>query len=352
MNYKYKYTSRLCLIFIFTFMCLVSSCTYDYFEDETNYIVYVPKADENKLSESGGTYLIDDVKILIYADPNTDLEKHTYTSVPALKDTRHKVGNFGYRIHPGNHKVFCFSNITSVDFKDTSLSSDAYFELIQSTETTETNAYNAPSRILLDKKEPFITYPGPVITDTAYFDHKYVGQICFALKNMETASPALTYDNIASVQIVATNVGTRQNFSSITDSINTRSTRNSINDKIILKTTLSKNLPQEFSDYSYAFGNYYFPSLDASLEGVTGEIPMEFALSFLDASGETIIKLTIPLVDDNYNPRVLHMNETIWIGIDGNKISIFTIGTPEEWDSNILSGNGNEPGAGGGGVIM
>lgn len=349
MNYKYKYTNRFCLIFIITFMCLVSSCTYDYFEDETNYIVYVPKADHNKLSESGGNYLIKDVKILIYEDPNFGLERHTYIDVPELKDPRYKVGNFGYRIHPGDHDVFCFSNITSIEFKDTDLLNDAYFEL---TQATETNTYNAPSRILLDKKEPFIIYPGPVITDTAYLDHKYVGQICFAMKNMQVLSPALTYDNVASVRIVASNVGTKQSLSSITDSINTRSTRNNINDKIVLTSTLEKNLPPAFSNYDYGFKNYYFPSLDSSLEGISGEIPIEFVISFLDASDNVITSLNTSLVDSSYNPRVLHMNETIWIGLDGNDITIITIGAPEEWNSDILAGEGNESGAGDGGINM
>ena len=47
MNKKY-YSQFFYLLAVLPALLYFSSCTYDYFEDETNYIVYVPKADENK----------------------------------------------------------------------------------------------------------------------------------------------------------------------------------------------------------------------------------------------------------------------------------------------------------------
>lgn len=331
MNNKYKYLSKLCLISIITFMCFVSSCTYDYFEDETNYVVYVPKADENKVTN--GQYQINDVRILIYGD--VGFEKHTHVDIPFFDNPRYKVGNFYYRIYPGQHNVFCFSNTTGIDFRDLDIFTDAYFELTQ----TDNNIYTSPPRALLDTKMPIITYPGPLVIDTAHFERKYVGQICVAVKNMQKINSSLTSANISSVRIIATNVGVKQSLSSITDSINTRSTRNNINDKIILTSNISKDLPIEFSSYEFGFANYYFPSLDPISEGVTNEIPIELNVSFLDASGNVIgSSIDVALYDDNFNPRVLHMNETIWIGLDGNNIHVFTINSPLEWNPIILGG--------------
>ncbi|MFV0419695.1 MAG: hypothetical protein ACK5KT_13320 [Dysgonomonas sp.] len=323
------------LYFIVLSVCVsFASCTYDYFEDESNYVVYIPKADENKITD---TYKIDDVSILIY---NDNLEKERYSYYPFDENARTKAGNFNFKLFPGEHSVYCFTNIPEISFSDIDAYSTARFSLKQD----ENGYYEEPPVIMLENRKPIIRFPGPVVIDTAWFDTKYVGRICVAFKNLTNLNPALTLDNIKKVEILAQGVGVVQYLSEITDISNTRSSKYNTNDKMKLTSQLYEN---PYQDYEFGFANYYFPSLVSSTPGGATE-PISLELSFLNSNNQPI---TTPLVVDLINRTtneaiILHMNETLMITVDGNNIQILHLDDPHDWDPNIEPGGNNTPGGG------
>lgn len=346
MTNKNKYTVNFILSAFLVMMCFSTSCTYDYFEDETNYVLYVPKADINKRTD---TYKIDEVKLFIYN--NSIVEKDIYTFSPFDNNARTKVGNYNQKLFPGEHNVFCFSNIKGLTFSDTQSYQLSHFSLSKisgSSESSEEDYYQEPLGVLLDTKKPLIRFPGPVVVDTAYMEHRYVGRICFAFKNLTNLSSQLTFENIKSVETIAEGVGTVQYLSQITDSIHTRSTRMSENDKMKLTAKLFENPSQGFD---FGFQNFYFPSLayDQQEGGASDEQPISLLLSFRDAANKEIYSLRVDIVDrlNGYKPIILHMNQTLLVKVDGNDVQIITLTDPMDWNPVIDPNDNTNPGGGG-----
>lgn len=333
MNNIHKYTIRLCFSSILICLCLLSSCTYDYFEDETNYVVYAPKADVNKRTE---TYKVDDVRIFIY---NTDLEKHRYSLNPFEDNARTTVGNFNFKLLPGLHPVHCFSNFPGIEFSEIESYNTAKFSLQKS----ENGYYKEPPVILSEYLEPNIHFPGPLVMDTAWFEHKYVGRICVVFKNLERVDSKLSIDNIKQVELVASGVGTVQYLSNISDSLNTRSSRNNPSDKMLLTTKLYKD---PYPGFEFGFENYYLPSPDLSSEGNSSE-PINFEIRFIGDNNTIISTLHIEVIDDNQQPIVLHMAETLIVKIDGKDVQVLTLKDLLDWNTSIEKGEDNTPGGGG-----
>lgn len=323
------------LYFIVLSVCVCfASCTYDYFEDESNYVVYIPKADVNKITD---TYKIDDVSILIY---NDNLEKERYSYYPFDENARSRAGNFNFKLFPGEHSVYCFTNIPEIAFSDIDAYSTARFSLNQD----ENGYYEEPPAITLENRKPLIRFPGPVVVDTAWFETKYVGRICVAFKNLTNLNPALTLNNIKKVEVLAQGVGVVQYLSEITDISNTRSSKYNTNDRMKLTSQLYEN---PYQDYEFGFANYYFPSLVTSTSDAATE-PISLELRFLNSNDQLI---TTPLVVDVINRTtneaiILHMNETLVVAIDGNNIQILHLDSPYDWDPNIEPGGNNTPGGG------
>ncbi|HMM03129.1 MULTISPECIES: hypothetical protein [unclassified Dysgonomonas] len=314
----------------------LSSCTYDYFEDETNYEIYVPKADKNIRTE---TYSIEDLSIFIY---NDELKKERYSDNPFSENARSRLGNFNFRLYPGSYNVYCFTNAQGTLFQDLNIYSQARFDLQQSTDGT----YKEPSAIYLEYRTPTINFPGPVVSDTAFFERKYVGRICIAFKNLFKLDASLTYTNIKKIDIEASGVGVTQYLLALKDSTSTRSSRNSTSDIMRLS---GKTFDVEYKDFEFGVQNYYFPSPDLSGEGRERE-PIVLKLNFIGQSDNTLSVLTIPFTDKMGIPIVLHMNETHIIEVDGNNIQIMRLEDPEKWNPQIETEENSGPGGGGIGV--
>lgn len=99
------------LIVLFTGVAVLlslASCTYDYFEDETNYQVFVPEVLNKTVS---------DCRVLVYNDAGT-LVGARYATSPWDKDPRMEAGLFSFRLTPGEYKVYCYTNTDSLTFVD------------------------------------------------------------------------------------------------------------------------------------------------------------------------------------------------------------------------------------------
>lgn len=333
---KIKHTGTYYIsIILMICMCFMSSCTYDYFDDETNYVVYVPKADENERTD---TYKIEDLTILIY-NPSS-LEKERRSSFPFDDNARTRVGNFNFKLFPGEHSVFCLTNTSGLEFAETNSFTDARFTLKQ-----EGEYYIEPSVVLLDTMKPLILFPGPVITDIAYFEKKYVGRICVVFKNLTNINSNLTYSNINKVEAIVEGIGTKQYLSHIMDSTKTRSSRNSSADRMFISPQLYDN---PYQDFDFGFDSYYFPSPDLTEEGQEME-PIRFHLNFYDSNGNLLNSnpLESSLTDRaTGKPIPLHMNQTLILAIDGNTIQVLTLDNPLDWDSTVEKEKDNTPGGG------
>lgn len=322
-------SSRHCfLIIIICLVSIMSSCTYDYFEDETNYVIYVPKADKNLRSD---TYKIEDLSILVF---KTDIEKEKYSTYPFTENARSQQGNFNFRLYPGEHTVFCFTNMENIELSNLSSLNTATLALKKSDE----GYYSEPPCIYSEQAAPYINYPGPVVRDTVQFNKQYVGSICVVFKRLTKISDNLTFDNIKKVNILAKGVGTIQNLAQITDSINTRSTRYTTLDKMKMEATLYQN---PYKDFDFGFRNYYFPSPQDTEDSSE---PMILTIDLIGANNNILYSLDTEIIDDNSKPIVLHMNETLIVEIDGNDVQVLRLGNIKDWSPNIESGGNSSPG--------
>lgn len=324
------------LLGMLSVLLLIPSCTYDYFEDETNYVVYVPQADKDLRTD---TYGIEDLSIFIY---NDGLQKEKYSHSPFAESARSMSGNFNFRLYPGSYNVYCFTNVEEVSFQDLNIYNEARFDLQQLTDGT----YEEPSAIYVEYKTPAIHFPGPIISDTAIFERKYVGQICIVFKNLIKLDPSLTYTNIKEIEIEASGIGITQYLSALTDSISTRSARNSSDDIMRLK---SKTFDIDYKDFEFGAQNYYYPSPDLSGEGREDE-PIVLNLSFIGQFGDILSVLGIRVTDKTGMPIVLHMNETLVVEVDGNNIQVLRLDDPEQWNPQIEQEGDSGPDSGGIGV--
>lgn len=306
-------------------VCL-ASCTYDYFEDETNYAIYVPKANRAHMSED---YRVDDIRLLIYQD---QLEHDTKISFPFDRNARTRAGNFNFKLYPRMHSVFCLANTEGIDIFDCHSYGDAGFGL----EKRESNSYTYTddlSTFYAEYKSPYIDYPGPQITDVVPFEKRYMGKLCFAVRNIQTFDGFLPYEQVTDVVIRATGAGTYQKLALFTDSIDTRSSRYSIHDRIELKV---KPYLEPIDDYQLGFHCYMFPSLS---EDLNNAISLEIDL--MDNMGRVMYTLNVDVTE------VLHMNETLYQGIDGDKIYKLSIDSPLDWNSDVEAEGNTTPDGGG-----
>ncbi len=317
MNMIKRYSVHIFSLWIILFFSLSFSvsCTYDYFEDETNYVVYVPKANADLITDE---YRIEDIHIYIYNDEM--LERQRKASFPFQENTRMKFGNFNFRLFPVSYDAFCFANTEGIHFYDMASRKAGRFGLTESSG----GEYHYPDSFAsfsLEKLKPQINYPGPLEVDTAYFNKRYSGRICIAFKKITNLHSLLTYNNIKTVRIEATGVGTFQQMSLLTDSIHTRSSSYTPSDKVIMELTPYQN---PFGDFEFGIDGYFFPSLS--------DRPISLWLDFLDNNGNSIYSFPVDI------PNTLHMNETIYLGTDGLTVFILGINTPEQWNPEIVSG--------------
>mgnify|MGYP000928640119 CR=1 FL=1 len=306
---------------------ILPACTYDYFDDESNYVVYVPKADAEKVIDS---YSIEDLAIYIYSE---DLQRERYSFSPFEEDARAVIGNYHFKLFPGFHSVYSFTGLSNLTFTDLNTQSTARFDLQKNTD----GYYLEPSAIFLEYATPTILFPGPVVTDTAHFERPFTGRICIAFKNMSSLHSSLTANDISKVEIEATGIGTTQYFSQITDSVSTRSSRFSSEDKMLLSSVVYEN---PYEDFEFGLENHYLPS---PALGTKEYISLQ--LRFINNQNMEVYSMFVDLADETRNPIILHTNETIVIKIDGDKIHIISLDNPADWES-IMGGGSSGPGSG------
>lgn len=300
------------LLIVVLFICILSvfgiiSCTYDYFEDEMNYKVFVPEIPENSIT---------DCRVMVYAEDGT-LVKERYISSPWGKDPREQSGIFSFRLLPGKYKVYCYTNTDSITFRDVSSLSSSAFHL--NAKNVGDATYSSPSDILYQLLTPTIVHPGIMKVDTASVA-KYTGRITVRFKNF----PA----NVSSIHDVELRAK-RSAVIQYLKELDLTGNRLSADDVMYHYAGLPVQNP--VSDY-LEVDHLYLPTVN------DGEI-VTLDYTFLDSSGGTVIRIPVEFTDRLTGlPLVLHSGERIIIEIDSYTIIGITI---VGWDEDIQDNDTN-----------
>lgn len=287
----------------FTTLLFYSSCTYDYFEDETNYILYVPEVKDGNVTNCS---------ILVYGESG-QLVGNKSMNKRDVKDPRMKEGLFAFRLFPGNYSVYCYTNTDSVLFSDINNISESAFSLKKN--KLAVDHYVQPSKILFDKKWPSIVHTGVLKKDTAQIGH-YTGRVTIRFKNFP-----LNVSDVDAVELEGTNIGTVQYLK--TDTLTTSVTDA---DKMLHRDPIPEQFNSEYMELDYRF----FPSI------VDKGMLMNF--KFIGENDNVLMSFPVNLIDAEGTPlRLLH-GQRIIIEIDTyTVVKISLIG----WDEDIVSGDTN-----------
>jgi len=253
-------------------------------------------------------------------DAAGNLVGEKYATHPFTNDERMVRGEFAFRLNPGEHSVYCYTNTDSLSFVDTrSYETSAFHLLSQGAD----NEYMQPSDMFFHKSKPSIIHPGIINTDTTDLK-RYTGRITVRFKNLpiETAS-------VKQVYLRAERVATKQELK--LDTLTTRMSKADVFTRLDGEDNFTTP-----SSRALEIDHRYLPSLDVSDRMDC----MVFNFSFRDAQGEEIIELPVEFIkaqDPSFTPlRLLHGQRMI---LDVNNYLINNI-TIVEWDKDILDDGG------------
>ncbi|MDR3118693.1 MAG: FimB/Mfa2 family fimbrial subunit [Mediterranea sp.] len=283
-----------------TILLLYTACTYDYFEDESNYVVYVPEVKDKTVADC--RVMIYDKSGLLVGDKSTTASKH---------DPRLNMGLFAFRLPVGEYKVYCYANTDSILFSGANTYETSAFSLPGN--STE-GVYSQPSDVFYDRLEHTVEHPGALHSDTAVIE-RYVGHITVRFKNFP-------YDlaDLSGIDMVAEGIASRQYLKH--DTLTSR-----IGDGDVMKHT------NDLSSISLSGGilevdHRYFPSLENSR--------MALHFTFTDSGRNAITEMTVAVSDPDTNiPVRLYRGKRIIIEVDRYYVTTVQL---VGWDEDIESG--------------
>lgn len=284
------------------FLLWLASCTYDYFEDETNYQVFVPEVLNKTVS---------DCRVLVYDNAGA-LAGERYATSPWDKDPRIATGLFSFRLPPGEYKVYCYTNMDSLSFVDGQHLD--YSAFILKSSPSGDNHYIQPSDIQFQRFAPAVIHTGVLQTDTAHLEH-YTGRVTVRFKNFPE-----DVSRIKKVQVLAEGVSVMQYLKN--ETIPSRLTPDDCMYHV-------GGLPVQEGTGILEVEHCYLPSLENE--------PMRLNYTFL-GDGETVIShLPVEVKDRNTGmPIRLLPGRRIIIEIDSyTVIKISIVG----WNEDIEGGN-------------
>jgi hypothetical protein len=282
-----------------TILLSYTACTYDYFEDETNYIVYVPEV-RNKTVNS--------CRVLIYDKSGLLAGDKSVSS--ASNDPKLNLGLFTFRLPAGDYKVYCYANIDSISFSGEQSHETSAFSL----PVHEEGTYLQPSDVFYDKLEHTIRNPSIRYADTTAIE-RYVGRITVRFKNFP-----FDITNLAHVELLAKGVASKQYLKHDT-----------------LTSHVADENVMKHKDYASALSlssgvlevdHRYFPSVENCYKTLN--------FTFTDSEGNTIAAIPVNVTDPDTNtPIRLYRGKRIIIEVDRYLISTIQL---VGWDEDIKSG--------------
>lgn len=296
--------NRLLIVLLTSVTVILSfaSCTYDYFVDETNYLVFVPEVLDKTVS---------DCRVMVYDDAGT-LVGSRYASSPWDKDPRMAIGEFCFRLPPGEYKVYCYTNTDSLSFVDLQSLENSAFRLKES--AWKEGGYAQPSDIFYQKLTPAIEHPALLYTDTVR-TQRYAGRITVRFKDFPG-----DVSRIDHVELQAEGAPTTQYLK--LDTLTTRL------DPTEVMYHLDK-LPVQQTPGILEVDHRYLPSIE-------GEY-LRLVFTFFDAGGMVINRLPVEVVERQTGVplRLLHGQRLIINIKSYTVVGMSVVG----WDEDIESGN-------------
>ena len=294
------------LLIVFFTTCITillsyTACTYDYFEDETNYIVYIPEVKDKT---------VDGCRVMIYDKSGLLVgDKSTLTST---NDAKLDQGLFTFRLPVGDYKVYCYANIHGVSFADESAHETSVFTL-PNHETGE--HYVQPSDVFYDILEHTVQHPGILRSDTTEIE-RYVGRITVQFKNFP-----FDLTNLSNIDLAAVGVASKQYLKHETKT-------SCATDEDVMKHS------DDLSTISLAgnvveLSHRYFPTVE--------NVYKTLNFTFNGSGGECIGVMPVRVADPDTNiPHALGPGQHLLIVVDRYLISnIKLVG----WDEDINTGD-------------
>lgn len=291
-----------CVSILFTY----TACTYDYFVDETNYLVFVPEVKAKTVR---------DCRVMVY-DANGNLVGEKYATNPFANDERMVRGEFAFRLNPGEYNVYCYTNTDSVAFVDTRTYDTSAFQLL--TDGTE-NGYMQPSDMYFHKIKPNIIHPGILNTDTADLK-RYTGRITVRFKNFPVETTPIN-----KIDLRAVNAATMQELK--LDTLTTR-----VTEEDMMTHMDSENFTIS-SARSLEIDHRYLPSMVINDE----DVKMTLNFLFKDSQGDKVLNLPVDVawVEEGYPARRLLHGQRMIIEVNNYEVNKITL---VGWDEDIQGG--------------
>ena len=289
---------------IATFSAIVS-CTYDYFEDETNYIVVVPGILDNS---------IEDCRVMVY-DASGTLIKERYAASPWNTDQRIMRGEMTFRLPAGDYKVFCYTNTGGVAFVDNDNLETSAFTLNAHEDSTD--EYKEPSEMLFQVLNRNVAHPGILHVDTVKSE-RYVGRIVVRFKN-----PPMTATEISNVA----NVHLKAEGAAVVQYLKKETLTDHKSDHDIMSCLGAFTAPAQTNVLE--IDHLFFPTVD------DGGI-MQLTYTFLDSASGEIIKIPVRLADEATDtPIQLSHGQKLIVEIDKYLVTSFNL---VGWNEDINTG--------------
>lgn len=292
-----------------TAFCLLvgtTSCVHDYFEDQTNYEVFVPEVRDKAVS---------DCRVMVY-DQSGQLVGERYAKAPFDDDTRIAAGQFAFRFPPGNYTTYCYTNTDGVEFSQSESLSTASFRQIGQENDHEPEAHSQPSDVHWEKTNPNLFFYRRTI-DTVSME-RYVGRISIRFKNFPFPVSTISHSRLC-----ASEIGTVQPLSS-----ETATTRDTEMDCMLSLA------PLEATSQDFELEHTYFPSMES-------DVPMHLRFHFLTAEGVSLGDFPMELIDRSTGqPLRLGPGQRLLVEVDSyTVVSISIVGWNENIESENPSGN-------------
>lgn len=278
----------------------LSSCTYDYFEDEMNYKVFVPEFKDKS---------IDNCRILIWNTETGELVAERFARVNETGDNLLDDGIFAFHLPPGSYKSCVLANTDSVGFYDKEDLAYAAFCL----DRKESGHFKSPGPLKFDYINRSLDLVDKMVTDTASIK-MYPATLTLRYRGNDV-DPHL----VGSAKITLEFVGTEQKVAldTLTSGVKTATIEYPFRE--------INPFPISAEGAAMEFNTLVFPTMEDSLVVLT--------LELYDPAGKRLITYRFGLYAGNEPLRMLYGRRYI--------IDLYNEGfyiTIEGWDETILGG--------------
>lgn len=277
-------------------LTLGTSCTYDYFEDETNYKLFIPQIREKSIS---------DFNVVVFDKSGDKVLEKKYT-YPFDWDMFVEQGIVRVKLLPGEYRLSCFANSDDTKSKVEYHKSNKIMDSKIWLESLASSSFHpAPElRTILDREiaVPFIGQPIKVDTLDISKETIYTGKITYRFKNLP--------ESVDQIEIETFNLSTGLSLDGFACNL--------FDDDCVKQIIQRNSLIVESGMLSVS--RNYFPSLYS--DDLSTHKKIGVRTRFFDGKGRLVGEYLNKLPDakdenGNLTDPVLLSKDKLWITFDG-----------------------------------